>query len=178
MQNRLNSRTKSHGSRIVLLAMFVVMSSIIYVIEVYIPVPIPLPGFKWGFSNSIVLIVLLVFGSKEAFSVAVLKSFLGSLLAGRLFSPVFFIGFTGGIAGIITMIVFLKKFRNGVILTSIYGSFINNIFQLTVSYLFFIKSEFVFVYLPYVSVIGFAAAILNVYIAIGGIKWMENLNIR
>jgi len=168
----------SRSSRVVILAMFVVLSSVIYVLETFIPVPIPLPGFKWGFSNSIVIMVMIIFGSLEAFSVTVLKSVLGALMAGRLFSPVFFISFFGGIAGVLTMILFFRKFKSGLIITSIYGSVANNLIQLFIAYVFFVKSEYVFVYLPYVAFIGIIASIINVFIAVGGIKWMKNLDLR
>ncbi len=68
----------------VLLALCLVFSYV----EILIPMPVPVPGFKLGLSNIVILFILYTFGAPFAFIVGILKSLIIFLLFGNLYGLV------------------------------------------------------------------------------------------
>lgn len=63
----------------------------------------PAPWFRLGLGNAVVLIVLHCWGPREGVWVAAGKVLVGSLLAGRLFSPAFLLSLVGTAAAVAAM---------------------------------------------------------------------------
>ena len=136
------------------------LSSAIYVVESFIPFPLPIG--RWGFSNSVVLF-LATTSLKAPLTVAFGKSIIGSLFTGRFMGPGFIMGLAGSVsAALIERLLFKLGF--GYLGTSIAGAALNNIVQMGVGALL-IKSTYIFSLLPLFLLIGTISAVGNVYLA-------------
>lgn len=125
----MQSATKT--SPITFSAVFAALGACIQMIENYIPYPFPLPGGKLGLSNVVTMVVLKLFGVKYALVVAILKSLLTILLAGRITGFVY--SLAGGISAVIAM-HFADKYIKGIggAGCGILGAWANNIAQTAV----------------------------------------------
>lgn len=56
----------------------------IFIIEIQIPPLVPIPGIKLGLANIITLIILSLYGIKEASAVLFIRIFLGSIFSGQM----------------------------------------------------------------------------------------------
>lgn len=153
-----------------------VLAMVISVLELSIPPPVPIAGFKWGLSNSVILMVLFMFGPKEAFIVAVLKVFLSSVITGRFLTPSFFLGMGGALSSVYVMSILLKR-KFGLIAISVFGSFISNCVQLMLAAFVFVNSSRVLLLSGYIIGIGAMTGAANALIFYGGIKWLKKASI-
>ena len=83
------------------IAYFAAMAVGLSLIDLSIPTPIA--GIKPGLANIVVLICLVRFGFKTAFTVAILRVLLTGLLVGTLFSPTFWLALTGSISSLLAL---------------------------------------------------------------------------
>lgn len=143
----------SNTRKLVFLALLGSLGSIIGLFEALIPLPFLAPGMRLGFSNIVVLVTLVVFGYKEGFSVALLKSVLLMLLSGNVSGFVYSMSgaFTSSIA-MISALIALKRFIS-LIGVSLIGSAIHNTTQVFVSSLI-LNNIMIFSYLPILLLIG------------------------
>lgn len=112
------------------------MALAISLIEHMIPIPVPIPGAKLGFSNMIILMTLYLYGFKSALLVGVLKSFLLMLITGSV--TAFFYSLTGAVLASIGMVVSMKllnKFSSFIGISEI-GAFFHNLGQILVASVF------------------------------------------
>ncbi|WP_416334474.1 Gx transporter family protein [Anaerococcus sp. DFU013_CI05] len=112
------------------------MALAISLIEHMIPIPVPIPGAKLGFSNMIILLTLYFYGLKSALLVGILKSFLLMLITGSV--TAFFYSFAGAILASISMGLSLKllnKFSSFIGISEI-GAFFHNLGQILVAAVF------------------------------------------
>ncbi|MBP7238360.1 MAG: Gx transporter family protein [Petrotogaceae bacterium] len=133
-----------------------------YVVESFIPLPMPLPGVRWGFSNlPVLLAAVLDYGVLSCAMIAFGKSFIGGLLSGRIASATFFMGLSGSIASALFM-GWLKKHapKVGTIGISELGALLNNTVQILIAGLILGNSKAVFYYYPYLVLIGTVTAYL------------------
>ena len=139
-----------------------------YIFESFIP--FPLIFGRWGFSNSVVLLLAAEMGLKEAVLIAVAKSIVGSLMVGKFLSLQFFMGFFGAIMASIVESRMSRFGKFGYLGLSVLGSVSNNFTQFFIAS-FFIKSSLVFTLFPLIMVFGIISASANAYIAkkLGGI---------
>lgn len=70
--------------KLVTLALLAAVALVMFVIELQIPAPIPVPGVKLGLSNIITLVVLFLFGWKEALAVLLVRIVLGGVVTGQV----------------------------------------------------------------------------------------------
>lgn len=115
------------------LALLTAMALAISLIEHMLPIPVPIPGAKLGFSNMIILITLYIYGFKNALVVGVLKSFLLMLITGSV--SAFFYSIAGAILSAIAMGLALKYLPSGksFIAVSEIGAFFHNLGQILVA---------------------------------------------
>lgn len=104
------------------LALLVGVGSVLHLIEGMLP-PLPLPGVKLGLANVATLLALRLLGARASVAVAVLRSLLGALLGGTLFSPAFWMGFFGALSSALVMsgMVAIRP-RGSNALTSVLGA--------------------------------------------------------
>lgn len=137
------SRTK----KMVVLGLLVSQALILHIIERMIPVPVPVPGIKLGLANAISLVAIVIFGTKEALLVVVLRTFLGSVFGGGVSS--FIYSLIGGIISTIVMAILYRNFRNlfSLPVISVVGAVFHNIGQILVASLI-VQNAKLFYYLP------------------------------
>jgi len=130
------------------IALLVTIASVLFTLESFIPSPIP--WIRLGLANGITLIALTWWGMKEGFIITILRVIVGSLLTGKLFSPVFIFAIAGGLSSTFAMgmLLSLKDSVFSLIGISIFGAVVKNIVQLGLVYFIFIKQITVFNLIP------------------------------
>lgn len=140
--------------KMVVLGLLVAAALIIHVIEAQLPVLLPgAYGVKLGLANIISLFALLLFGWKEALTIVILRTTLGSIFGGSV--STFMFSFVGGILSNAVMILLYKFFKESlsVSVISICGAIFHNIGQLFVAAVV-IKHFGIYVYLPVLLISG------------------------
>lgn len=132
--------------RLTRLSLFVALALIVFIIEAQIPPLIPFPGIKLGLANVITLVVLALFGRRDAFLVFLLRVLLGSIFtvspAGLVYS------LSGGLLCFLVMALFLEVFRDGRLwVLSVLSAIAHNIGQILMA-AFLMRTWAVAVYLP------------------------------
>lgn len=136
--------------RMVYLGLMVGLALALHLFETYIPIPMPVPGAKLGLANIITMFVIVRFGGRDAILVTIIRTCLGSLFAGTLFTPTFFLSFFGGLASAIVMSLIHKLFKKhfSIVGISIVGAITHNLTQLTIA-AFIVHQVGVYAMLPY-----------------------------
>lgn len=113
-------------------ALLTAISLALFIVELQIPVPAPIPGIKLGLANIITVYAVFVLSPLEAGSILLARILLGSFFAGQLMSLLY--SFVGGLFCFITML-FIKKIvrMNQIWACSIIGAMAHNIGQITVA---------------------------------------------
>jgi heptaprenyl diphosphate synthase len=158
------------------LALMISLALVLHVIEGFMPVLAP--GMKLGLANIMTLITLTLFGFKEALVVVVIRSVLGSLLAGSVTAILY--SLAGGILSCLVMSGLYIKFRLhfSIMGISVAGAIFHNIGQLLVASWLFGSIGILFTYLPILTVAavgtGFFIGLTSKYI-IGylGQRWLK-----
>ncbi len=134
-------------------ALLTAMALAISLIEQMIPLPVPTPGAKLGFSNMIILICLYLYPLKYALLVGILKSFLLMLITGSVSS--FFYSISGAIFSALAMGISLKlrgKTFSFVGISEI-GAFFHNFGQILVAS-FVMGNIKMYLYFPILVIMG------------------------
>lgn len=135
------------------IALLTAMALAISLLEHMIPLPVPIPGAKLGFSNMIILITLYMYGFKSALIVGVLKSFLLMLITGSV--SAFFYSIAGAILSAIAMAISLKylsKITSFIGISEI-GAFFHNLGQILVAMVFMGNVKMI-IYFPALVIMG------------------------
>ncbi len=115
------------------LALLITFAVVIHTVEAVLPVPMPVPGVRIGLANIITLLTLVLFNFRSALFVVVMRSLIGSLLAGGLFSFGFWLSISAAIISCFVMYLFLPLKKKGyisLVSVSILGALTHNIVQL------------------------------------------------
>ena len=155
------------------MALMVSVASGLFVLESLIPNPVP--WFRLGLANIITLLAITWWGVREALIILVLRVFLGSLLAGRLFHPIFVLSLSGGVTATLVMALcsrFGKKVFS-MIGISVCGALSKNVTQLIVAYLIYIRQISIFNLLPI-----FLSASLFAGLLIGFIAYLIDVRMK
>ena len=78
----------------------------IFIIEIQIPPLVPIPGIKLGLANIITLIILSLYGTKEASTVLFIRIFLGSIFSGQMINLLY--SLSGGVLCLVVMSTLMK----------------------------------------------------------------------
>jgi len=160
MEDTNFEKTMSQGTgktrRLVLTALMFAIALVLSIIEGFLPpVPIPVPGVKFGLSNIAVMYALFFLSKSQAYTIAVLKSVFifatRGLIAGAL-------SFCGGMLSVTAMALLMILFDKKVtyLILSIAGAVAHNLGQ-------FIAVTFIYIgmnlwaYLPVLLISGVAA---------------------
>jgi len=151
------------GGSTVRLAMVSMLSAgglVLFVFESFLPV---LPWFRPGLGNIATILALMMLGFGDALKVTVLRVTLGSLVLGRLFTPVFVLAISGGLASALVMAIVRKAGGRlfGPVGISVAGAVAHNFVQIAAAYLIFVKSVELFIFLPIFMLAGIATGILT-----------------
>ena len=126
-------------------------------IESLFPIPLPIPGIKWGLGNIVVLVALYKLDKRYAFFIMLIKVLTTSLLFA---SPsVLIYSLMGGVLSLFVMIL-LKKLDLNIVNVSIGGGIFHNIGQLLAAAIM-MRTLTVFSYLPVLVLSGVVTAVLT-----------------
>jgi heptaprenyl diphosphate synthase len=109
------------------------------------------PGMKLGLANLVVVTALYSMGSKEAFSLSIIRIILVGFTFGNLFSLLY--SLAGGLLSCILMILFKKSKKFSVVGVSIIGGVSHNVGQIIVAIFVFENLNLAF-YLPILLISG------------------------
>ena len=165
------------NNQVVYISFLSALAITLFVVENYIPKP--LPFIKIGLANSILL--FLIFQKKYLFSiiVGVAKVFIGNLLVGTLLTPGFLMSFFGTFFALLAMIFFFYlPLKFGIIGISVVGAIIHNLSQLVVVRLILINNDSIFFLTPVMLILGLISGIISGYFAyyLNGIFQYEVIN--
>ncbi|MFP4498366.1 MAG: Gx transporter family protein [Vulcanimicrobiota bacterium] len=142
-----SAQAAAKPKKYVLLSLFVAVSSILQIVESYI-IPTSLP-FRIGIANIIVILVIVLFGAREAVMVAVVRSTLASLVTGRFMNIPFWLSLSGGIISTLVMgYLYYNVKQISIIGISVVGATLHNFTQLGVIYFLLSKNSGVLNLLP------------------------------
>lgn len=140
--------TFSPVRRLTTIALLAAVGIALFVIESYIPMP--LPFLKIGLANISSVVALMLLGTTSMITVVVLRVVLGSLLIGTFMSPAFVLALSAGVAAALVMGIVRKVFKNlfGVIGISLWGALSHAVVQLLVVRFVYVHHAAVFHLLP------------------------------
>ena len=93
--------------RLTSLAIFLSISIVLSILESFIP-SFSVPGAKLGMANIVTLVVMYMYGEKDAFLILVLRIILVGLLRGSIFAYPFWLSVSGGMLAFSLMYTFKK----------------------------------------------------------------------
>lgn len=132
---------------------------IIFVVEMQIPMPVPIPGIKLGLANIITVYAVYKFSPKEAALILFARIILGAIFSGNISALIFSI--SGGLLCLGGMI-FLRRFidEKHMYLCSILGAVLHNFGQI-IAAAFVTGTLSVLAYLPFLTVSGCIAGLFT-----------------
>lgn len=133
------------------LAMLTGVALIIFVVELQIPNPFPIPGIKLGLANVITVYAIYYYKAKEVAAIVLSRIFLAAVFSGNMMALAY--SFAGSALCLFGMLL-LKRIidEKHIWISSVFGAVLHNIGQITVAAL--IMGKGVFVYLPFLLVSG------------------------
>ncbi len=140
-------------------ALLTAVALIIYVVESYVVIIPPLPFFRLGLSNVVIMFTLIWCGKLEAFGVLAVRNVAGAIFAGNVQMLMYSMP-----ASVIALVVLLLTLpllkRVSLTALSVVSSIVHNFVQLSV---FCLVSESVapLAYFPYLSVLGAIAGAIT-----------------
>lgn len=143
----------STTKKMLLISIFTSQALVLSIIERFIPILIPIPGFKLGLANIVSLFTIIILGFKESLIVTFLRVILSSIFIGSISS--FLYSIVGGILSIVAMNFVYVKFNKffSIISISVIGASFHNLGQILISSIV-IEDTRVFYYLPFLILIG------------------------
>lgn len=164
--------------KMVLLANLLAIAIVLNIIEsLYIRIS-PVPGAKIGFANIVTLIVIYLYGVKEATVLTVLRILLVSILIGTFLGPTFYLGLGGAVASITVMIILRKLDYFSIVTVSVLGSIGHAAGQILIG-IPVLGSSAIIYWLPVMLLISVPAGILTGVIAAKFLSvWQATHNIK
>lgn len=123
------------------------------------PLPVPVPGVKFGLSNIAVMYALFFLGKKQAYTIGILKSAFVFITRGGIAG---ILSLSGGLLSITVMILLMAVFREKItyMVVSVFGAIFHNIGQFAVITVIYAGMN-MWAYLPVLLVSGLAAGIVT-----------------
>lgn len=155
----------ARARRQVFLALFVAIAVAVHVVETLLPSPIP--WLRLGLANVMTLLALLLYDGRAAWSVALLRTFLGALLLGRLFGPGFWLALAGTLVATSVMIVLSRigGRRFGPVGLSAAGAAGHALGQILVARLLIVQHAALWQVLPVLALFATVSGVLTGWIA-------------
>lgn len=142
----------------VLTALLFAISLVLSIVQSsFPPLFIAAPGVKLGLSNIVAMYALFFLNSKQAFTIAILKSVFVYITRGAIAGA---LSLCGGILSLVVMILLLQIFKEKIsyLVLSIFGAVFHNIGQLAaVSFIY--TNMYLWMYLPVLLITGIIAGI-------------------
>lgn len=135
-------------------ALLVGMSLVLFLVEIALPAPLPVPGAKVGLANAVTIWTVYNCSCSEAFMILVCRIILGALLTGNPFSLTF--SLAGGLSSLL-LCLYLKRSISKLPMwqCSVVGGLVHNLAQLGVA-IVITNSIALIHYAPYLIIAGIA----------------------
>ena len=147
----MNQKTKL--KKTIFIAIMISMSIVLSIVESMISTTLfIIPGVKIGLANIITLIVLYIYGEKEAFIVVVIRILLVAIISPVSTLLSFSLSISGGLFAIITMILVKKIKSLSIMSTSVMGSLMHMVGQILMA-MFVLETPTLIYYLPYMMIL-------------------------
>lgn len=139
------------GKKTVTLGFALALSMILAYIESILPFAVGIPGVKLGLPNLTVVLLLYLYGAKEAVSVNILRILLSGFLFGNLYSILY--ALTGAFCSFCVMMLLKKTGIFSMVGVSIGGGVFHNIGQILIA-MFVVDTFTPAFYLPFLLIAG------------------------
>jgi len=149
--------------KIVFLSIMLSIAIVVSIIESMIPV-FWVPGAKLGLANIITLVILYVYGEKDAFMVLLLRILLVGLLRGTFLMPGFFLSLSGGLLAYIFMVSFKRMKVFSIVGVSVTGSLGHSLGQILMAIVLLSTPELIY-YFPIIFFISIPTGIFTGYVS-------------
>lgn len=147
--------------KIIFLAIMISISIVLSIVESMISITIfIIPGVKLGLANIITLVVLYIYGGKEAFVVSILRIFIVSLIYSGLFTPTSMMSLAGGIIAYLTMVAIKQIPKLSIVSVSVMGALMHMVGQIGMAIIVLDTPTLVY-YLPYMILISIPTGLLT-----------------
>ena len=156
--------------RVAILGVISAFAAILSYIEAILSFGFFIPGVKLGLANIAVVIVLYIYGYKDAFFVNIIRIFVVGLLFTNMFSIMFSIA--GATISYIVMILLKKLNIFSPIGVSVAGGVAHNVGQLVIA-MFIIESYSVINYVPILMIAGIICGLIVGIISLMVIKYLK-----
>lgn len=131
--------------RLVTLSIFLSISIVLSIVESFLPL-IPIVGAKLGLANIMTLVVMSMYGEKDAFVIVILRIILVGFLRGSFGNTPFFLSLGGGLTAYVMMAIFYRFKGFSVISVSIMGSLGHSLGQIVVAIIILETSQLAFLF--------------------------------
>ena len=155
----------------VTLGFLLALSMILSYIESVLPLSIGIPGIKLGLPNLIVVILLYLYGEKEALAVNILRIVLSGFMFGNLFAILY--ALAGALFSFTVMFIMKKTNVFSIAGVSIGGGVFHNIGQLIVA-MFVVETYAPIFYLPVLLAAGVATGFIIGLISMRLMPYIQN----
>lgn len=161
------------AKKITFLGLFTAVALVVSFLETLIPNIVPIPGFKLGLANFAILLVMYLYGFKEAVIVDFLRIVLAAVLFGSLFS--FFYALSGAVLALAIEIIIKKSNKFSPVGVSLFGAVFHNLGQFILAS-FILKSFGIMYYLPLTLLFCILTGSINGYLVILLKDRIKNIN--
>ena len=143
--------------RITRIALLTALSLILFILEGFLPLPLPVPGAKLGLAAIVTLIALYTMSTRDAALMLTLRIVLASAFGGGL-APMLY-SLAGGAASFAAMALLKRCTQLSIVGISAAGGFLHNMAQLLVAAAV-LETTALFVYAPVLGAVGILTGIL------------------
>ena len=143
--------------RITRIALLTALSLILFILEGFLPLPLPVPGAKLGLAAIVTLIALYLLPTRDAALMLTLRIILASAFGGGL-APMIY-SLAGGAASFAAMVLMKRYTQLSIVGISAAGGFLHNMAQLLVAAAV-LETTALFVYAPVLGIVGIFTGIL------------------
>ena len=134
------------------IALLTALSLILFLLEGFLPLPLPVPGAKLGLAAIVTLVALRILPrTRDAAAVLLLRIFLSAFLGGG-FAPLLY-SMVGGLASFAAMALLLRRTQLSLVGISAVGGLLHNMAQLLVAAAV-MESSALLLYAPLLGVVG------------------------
>ncbi|WP_313530555.1 Gx transporter family protein [Anaerotignum sp.] len=147
------------AKQITSIAILTTIALIIFMVEVQIPVLLPIPGVKLGLANIVTIYAMFMLTPKDTFYILILRVFLGSVFSGRIMT--FLYSLTGGLL-CYGMLLIMRKFVSDkyIWVCGVFGGVVHNLGQILVA-IIILQTPMLFYYFPILMVTGIITGIFT-----------------
>ena len=158
--DKISTVNLNKTQRMVLAGLIFATALVLSIVENMLPpLPIAVPGVKFGLSNIAVMYALVFLGNKQAYIIAILKAFFVFITRGIIAAA---LSFFGGILSLTIMLLLLLLFKERIsyLIVSIFGAVFHNIGQFIVISLLYMGMN-IWAYFPVLLISGVIAGIVT-----------------